>query len=95
MNRITSNDTKYSLEDLPRGKLRERTIGQIFSILKEWRNLRDQKKINLDDAAKLINVPRKSLDEYYKDFKMGRLYGFDFNGNMKEKVSVLRLYYRK
>jgi len=50
----------------------------------------DGKKMNLQEAAKIIGVSKKSLDDYYFQMRMGEKYGFDFSGNMQNKVGALR-----
>lgn len=60
----------------PREKrVKERAIGYVLEKVKEWRNLfkngiADQrgnvKKVNLDVAASMVGLSRKTLDDYYK-----------------------------
>lgn len=63
-------------------------------MVNRWRGMHDRpvdgKKMNLQEAAKIIGVSKKSLDDYYFQMRMGEKYGFDFSGNMQNKVGVLR-----
>lgn len=40
-------------------------------------------------------MPKKSLDEYYLDFKKAKYLEYDFIGNMNSKIGSLRCYNRK
>jgi hypothetical protein len=46
----------------------------------------------LQDAARLVGVPKKSLDDYYCQLRLGELYHFDFYNRLNEKMGVLRTY---
>lgn len=49
-----------------------------------------RKRLNLQDAAKLVGISKKSLDDYYCQLRLGEFYEFDFAGNLHEKIGVLR-----
>lgn len=35
-------------------------------------------KINLKEAAKFVDIPKKTLDDYFSAIKLGSANGFDF-----------------
>lgn len=46
--------------------------------------------MNLPEAAKIVGLPKKSLDDYYYQLRMGQKYGFDFHHHMMDGIGVLR-----
>ena len=79
-------------------RTKERKIGYIIEKVNTWRKLYNGfydeygkfTKYSLDEAAKIIGISKKSLDDYLLQLRMGRKYGFDFNSNKNNKVGVLR-----
>ena len=79
---------------------RERKIGYIIEKVYAWRKLyngyRDDNnkfiKYSLDEAAREINVSKKSLDDYLLQIRLGRKCGFNFDDNKNQKIGVLRTY---
>ena len=77
---------------------RERKIGYIIEKVYAWRKLyngyRDDNnkfiKYSLDEAAKQINVSKKSLDDYLLQIRLGRKCEFNFDEHKNEKIGVLR-----
>lgn len=77
---------------------RERKIGYVIKKVSEWRKLfngyHDENgnyiKYSLDEASTKVGIPKKSLDDYLTQMRLGRKYKFDFNKNKDEVVSVLR-----
>ena len=69
-------------------------------MVKKWRYLHThghptiKKRLNLQEAAKLVGVSKKSLDDYYCQLRLGESYNFDFVNNLDEKIGVLRNYVR-
>lgn len=51
-------------------------------------------KMSLQDAAKTLNMSKKSLDDYLLQIRFGSKFGFDFDKHAKEKVGKLRNYVR-
>lgn len=49
----------------------------MIEVVKKWRELHlhghrsIKKRLNLQDAAKLVGVPKKSLDDYYCQLRLG------------------------
>lgn len=79
-------------------RVKERELAVIIKKVKKWRDLyrgypgKGGKRINysLEDAASFVNLPKKTLDDYLQQLKLGKKYGFDFNENQHERVGVLR-----
>ncbi len=97
--RITRSNS--SLKKSKRTK--ERKIGYIIEKVNTWRKLYNGfydentkfTKYSLDEAAKIIGISKKSLDDYLLQLRLGRKYGFDFNSNKSSKVGVLRSFVKK
>ena len=83
------------------GKSRERTIQEVIQLVKRWRQLNQKqddpqkKRFNLQEAAKIVGVSKKSLDDYYCQLRLGELYDFDFVNHLYEKIGVLRYYIKE
>jgi len=79
-------------------KVKERELAVIIRKVKKWRDLyrgyqgREGRRVNysLEDAAKMVNLPKKTLDDYLQQLKLGKKYGFDFHANQHKRVGVLR-----
>ena len=77
---------------------KERTVAEVISLVKKWRELHlncakpnnPKKKVNLQEAAKMLDVSKKSLDDYYCQLRLAEMYGFDFKLNANEKMGFLR-----
>ena len=84
-------------------RTKERKIGYIIEKVNTWRKyyngFYDEEgkftKYSLDEAAKLIGISKKSLDDYLLQLRLGRKYGFDFNANKNSKVGVLRSFVKQ
>jgi hypothetical protein len=50
------------------------------------------RKINLQEAAAIIGISKKSLDDYYYQLRLGEKYGFDFKSHMDDKIGILRMF---
>ena len=46
----------------------------------------------MQEAAKLVGVSKKSLDDYYCQLRLGELYHFDFYKYLDQKMGLLRGY---
>lgn len=81
-------------------RTKERKIGFIIEKVNAWRKLYhgfynekgEQTRYTLDQAAKIIDISKKSLDDYLLQLRLGRKYGFDFNKHQNEKVGMLRVF---
>ena len=51
-------------------------------------------KVNLDVAASLVGLSRKTLDDYYKYIRKAEQFNFDFKARSEEKIGVLRNFVR-
>ena len=79
-------------------KVKERELAVIIRKVKKWRDLyrgyqgKEGRRINysLEDAARMVNLPKKTLDDYLQQLKLGKKYGFDFHANQHKRVGVLR-----
>lgn len=68
----------------------------MIEIVKKWREIHLSKnnfrKVSLQDAAKMVGLPKKSLDDYYYQLRLGEKYDFDFRAHLFERIGVLRTY---
>lgn len=93
-----------NLKAIPREKrVKERRIGYVYDRVMEWRRyyeigfVNEQgrlQKVNLDVAASLVGLSRKTLDDYYKYIRKAESLKFDFNARSDEKIGVLRNFVR-
>lgn len=51
-------------------------------------------RINLDAAATMVGLSRKTLDDYYKYIRKAKAYSFDFQSHSEEKIGALRSFVR-
>lgn len=72
--------------------------------VREWRNLhevgkQDQNgqivKVNLEVAAAIVGISRKTLDDYHLQLRRAEKIGFNFTQNLNEKVGILRKFNKK
>ena len=68
----------------------ERYIFEAFEMVESWRRLYREgskkgvkEKINLDKAASILDIPRKTLEDYYLLIRNGANYGFNFIENSR------------
>ena len=52
-------------------------------------------KINLDISAEMVGIPRKTLEDYFLLFRLGKSLEFNFKTSRKERMGVLRSYVRE
>ena len=60
----------------------------------QWRKMQENEGITFEEAAKIIEIPKKTLDDYFRQIKQGQAYGFDFEANLHRKIGVLRKFVR-
>jgi hypothetical protein len=48
--------------------------------------------VSLQEAAKMVGLPKKSLDDYYYQLRLGEKYDFDFRAHLFDRIGVLRTY---
>lgn len=46
--------------------------------------------MSLQEAAKLVGISKKSLDDYYCQLRIAEENGFDFSRNLHLKMGVIR-----
>lgn len=98
-NQLTCNNNLKE-NNLNRKRTKERKIGYIIDKVSSWRKLyngyyNESKtfvKYSLDEAAKILNISKKSLDDYLLQLRLGRKFGFNFNKNKNSRVGVLRAF---
>ena len=100
---LKSSITKTVPVEKKQKRTKERRIGYIIEKVNTWRRLYNGfydemgnfVKFSLDDAAKKIDISKKSLDDYLLQLRLGRKYGFDFNKNKDAKVGKLRAFVKE
>lgn len=83
--------------------VRERKISEIIKKVTKWRKLYtgsvlpDAKTIKYTskEAANLIGIAKKTLDDYLLQLRIGKKYGFDFNHHNDDKIGVLRSFIKE
>jgi len=83
-------------------QIRGRTIREVVAIVAEWRSLYSGKTMkdgkirrhSLSEAAKLIGIPKKTLEDYFLQVRIGRTNGFDFNKYSESNIGLLRSFVR-
>lgn len=81
-------------------RTKERKIEFIIEKVNAWRRLYNgfyndkgqYIRYSLDQAAKMVGISKKSLDDYLLQLRLGRKFGFNFNQNKTKKVGVLRAF---
>ena len=84
-------------------RTKERKIEFIVEKVNAWRRLYngfynengEYTRYSLDQAAKMVGISKKSLDDYLLQLRLGRKYGFNFNQYKTKKVGVLRAFVKK
>lgn len=101
---VTESDSESSSSivssDSRKERNKERTIREVIESVKRWRDLhsapaRDKNKVSLQEAAKLIGISKKSLDDYYYQLRLGEQHNFNFEEHLDSKIGVLRAFVRK
>ena len=81
-------------------RTRKRTIKDIIDKVIYWRTLHTGclnssgkfYKMSLTEAQKYIDIPKKSLDDYYNLIRFGWKHSFDFDKHKNDTIGVLRAY---
>ena len=81
------DNTKDSQKTKEQKRTKERKIGFIIEKVSLWRKLYNglpdstgkPVRYSLEEAASIVGVSKKSLDDYLSQLRKGRKYGFDFN----------------
>lgn len=81
-----------------------RKIKTVLDAVTRWRNLYNgfvdpetgkEVKMKLEDAAKVVGLPKKSLDDYLLQIRFGKKHGFDFVTHADESIGFLRAFVKK
>ena len=63
--------------------MKERKIKHVIEKVLRWRELYAgigvREKVALEDGARMVNISKKTLDDYLSQIKKGKRYGFNFN----------------
>jgi polyphosphate kinase len=62
----------------------------VILMTKIWRELHERKGWPLMEAAKLVGISKKSLDDYFLVLRVGVIHGYDYAGNLSEGMGELR-----
>ena len=80
----------------------ERTIKEVKVKVEQWKaeckQLKEQNpmmKRVAEKAAETVGIPKKSLDDYMHQLKMGQLHNFEFFKNEDTKIGVLRQFNKR
>eukprot|EP00826_Nyctotherus_ovalis_P043927 TRINITY_DN468_c0_g1_i11.p1 TRINITY_DN468_c0_g1~~TRINITY_DN468_c0_g1_i11.p1 ORF type:complete len:157 (+),score=51.89 TRINITY_DN468_c0_g1_i11:425-895(+) len=84
-------------------RTKEKRISEVIAKVTEWRRLYtgttgpdgNTVKYSLDEAAALVGISKKTLDDYLLQLRAGKKYGFDFNMYKDEKVGMLRTFVKE
>ena len=84
-------------------RTKEKRISEVIAKVSEWRKLYtgapgpegDIVKYSLEDAAVMVGIAKKTLDDYLLQLRAGKKYGFDFNMYKDEKVGILRAFVKE
>ena len=93
-------DKKDNIKPQKDKRTKERKIEFIVEKVNAWRRLYngfynengEYTRYSLDQAAKMVGISKKSLDDYLLQLRLGRKYGFNFNQNKTKKVGILRAF---
>mmetsp|Transcript_20175 Transcript_20175/g.17343 ORF Transcript_20175/g.17343 Transcript_20175/m.17343 type:complete len:182 (-) Transcript_20175:31-576(-) len=98
---MTTPGKKGPTTKRPRTKHSERTVKEVIELVNQWRSLhcgsfnKETNQIvrySLAEAAKILKVPRKSLDDYLLMMKHAKALGFKFESHLEDKFGALRTY---
>lgn len=52
-------------------------------------------RYSLEDAARLVSISKKSLDDYLLQLRFGRMFGFNFLKYQNDNIGQLRKFVRE
>ena len=86
-----SSLTKEKPKVKPKRKIKRRCplIKDMIRDITEWRELY-KKGMSLINAAKVMNIPKKTLDDYFSKYNIASKYGFHINDHLNEPIGVIR-----
>ncbi len=68
----------------------ERRIATAIDLVARWQALRHNEGISMEQAASRLNTPKKTLDDYSRQLKLGVKNGFDFLFHRNSLMGILR-----
>ena len=80
---------------------KERKLGEVIEAVTGWRiligGISDDIKqpYSPTQAAVIIGIPKKTLDDYLLQIKYAKKYGFEFSQHFNDKIGVLRGFVRE
>lgn len=100
---ILKNHFLEEIEEKERPKSKKLKIGEVVKLVYRYRMLSDgyfneQKKFvkySLEEAAKILEMPKSTLDNYFDQIKKARETNFDFNRHKDEPYSFLCVHNRE
>lgn len=81
--------------DPSKKRVKERTTREVLRLVSKWRQFAEKDKCTLEIASKLVGVPKKTLDDYYSQIRLGEEYGFNFEQHENDGIGVLRKFVRE
>jgi hypothetical protein len=91
----SSTDKKQPQKRGPKDK----PIREVIRLVEQWRGAcRDKingKGLTLAESAKVMGIPKKTLDDYFMVLKQAKCLNFDINTNLDELFGVIRTFLRK
>ena len=83
-------------------RTKERQIKFVVERVSLWRKLYngvdlgtgETIRYSLEDAARLVGISKKSLDDYLLQLRFGRMYNFNFLKHQSDNIGVLRRFVR-
>lgn len=83
--------------------VKERKISEIIKKVTKWRKLYtgtldadgNLVRYSSKEAASVIGIAKKTLDDYLLQLRIGKKYGFDFNYHNDDKIGVLRSFVKE
>ena len=100
---ILKNHFLEEIEEKERPKSKKLKIGEVVKLVYRYRMISDgyfneQKKFvkySLEEAAKILEMPKSTLDNYFDQIKKARETNFDFNRHKDEPYSFLCVHNRE
>ena len=66
-------------------------ISIVIKKVSKWKKYRER-GITSENAAKILEIPRKTIERYYDNIRKGREKGFPFMANLQKGIHVLYEY---
>lgn len=86
---------KASGESNKKTKEQEKTIYEALYKTKTWRLIHETFNISLQNAAKVVQLSKKTLDDYFLVLRVGEQHKYNFSKHLNDKIGHLRAFIRK